>query len=314
MGSNPTLSAKPRETNSNVLVGTASWTDPTLIKSRRFYPKGCNSADARLRYYASKFALVEVNSSYYALPTVENSKVWLERTPSNFTFNVKAFRLFTGHQTNVDALPPPVRVRLPPAIVAKKTIYYKDVPAELLDLLWLFFIEALEPIRQAGKLGLVHFQFAPWLTYSSASREHVAECVRRLSNYTLSAEFRHQTWFSDVHREHTLRFERALNLVHTVVDAPRGFANSVAAHWEVTHSGVALVRLHGRNAATWTTRSNVASDRFNYDYSDSELATLATSISELAARVGRVHVIFNNNYEDQGQRNASTLSRLLRSD
>lgn len=299
------------EAKTSVLVGTASWTDPTLIKSRRFYPKGCSSADARLRYYASKFPLVEVNSSYYALPSVENSKVWLQRTPSDFTFNVKAFRLFTGHQTNVDALPPPVRLRLPAAISAKKTVYYKDVPNELIELLWLFFIEALEPLQQAGKLGLVHFQFAPWLTYSSASREHVGECVRRLSGYTLSAEFRHQTWFSDLHREHTLRFERALNLVHTVVDAPQGFANSVAAHWDVTHPSLALVRLHGRNAATWNSKSNLASDRFNYDYSDSELEVLAGSINDLAGRVDRVHVIFNNNYEDQGQRNASTLARLL---
>ena len=292
-------------------MGTASWTDPTLIRSRRFYPKGCSSADARLRYYASRFSLVEVNSSYYALPSVENSKVWVERTPSDFTFNVKAFRLFTGHQTTVDALPPPVRVRLPASILAKKSVYYKDIPPELIDLLWLFFIEAIEPLQQAGKLGLVHFQFAPWLTYSSAARQHVEECAQRLSDYTLSVEFRHETWFSQLHRDHTLRFERALRVVHTVVDAPQGFANSVEAHWEVAHPGFALVRLHGRNAATWNTRSNVASDRFNYDYSDTELAALAGSIKDLAGRVGCVHVIFNNNYEDQGQRNASTLVRLL---
>ena len=278
-----------------------------MIKSRRFYPKGCSSADARLRFYSSQFPLVEVNSSYYALPSVENSKVWVERTPDNFTFNVKAFRLFTGHQTSVDALPPPVRNGLS----GKKTIHYQDVPGGMLDLLWQFFIEALEPLREAGKLGLVHFQFAPWLTYSRASRRHVAECVQRLSGYALSAEFRHQTWFNDVHRKYMLQFEREHGLVHTVVDAPQGFVNTVAAHWEITHPSFALVRLHGRNAATWNLKSAVASDRFNYDYSEPELAVLAASINELAAGVERVHVIFNNNYEDQGQRNASTLFRLL---
>jgi uncharacterized protein YecE (DUF72 family) len=301
-----------REAKTSTLVGTASWTDPTLIKSRRFYPKGCSSAAARLRYYASQFPLVEVNSSYYALPSVENSKVWVERTPADFTFNVKAFRLFTGHQTAVDALPPPIRDRLPSAIATKKTIQYKDVPSELLDALWEFFIEALEPLKQAGKLGLVHFQFAPWLIYSPASREHVAECVQRVSDYTLSVEFRHQTWFNDVHREYTLRFEREHGLVHTVVDAPQGFSNTVAAHWEVTHPRLALVRLHGRNTATWNSKSVVASDRFNYDYSDTELAELAESINDLARRGAQVHVVFNNNHEDQGQRNASTLARLLR--
>lgn len=302
------------EGQTRILVGTASWTDPTLIKSRRFYPKGCSSAEARLRYYASQFPLVEVNSSYYALPSIDNSKVWSERTPSDFTFNVKAFRLFTGHQTSIEALPPPVRDRLPLAISARKTIQYKDVPSELIELLWQFFIEALEPLRQAGKLGVVHFQFAPWLTYTTASREHVSECVRHLSDFTLSVEFRHQTWFNDVHREYTLRFEREHGLVHTVVDAPQGFSNTVAAHWDVTHPRLALVRLHGRNTATWNSKSALASDRFNYDYSDTELAVLAKSIKDLAGRVAQVHVIFNNNYEDQGQRNASTLVRLLRAD
>ena len=299
------------KTSARISVGTASWTDPTLVKSRRFYPKGCSSAEARLRYYASRFPLVEVNSSYYALPSVENSKVWAQRTPADFTFNVKAFRLFTGHQTTPDALPPPVRDRLPLDVASKRAIHYKDVPCDLLDLLWAFFVEALAPLREAGKLGLVHFQFAPWLTYSAASRAHVAECVQRMSDHTLSVEFRHQTWFNEVHCACTLRFEREHSLVHTVVDAPQGFANSVAPHWDVTHPGLALIRLHGRNAATWNAKSTVASDRFNYDYPDSELTVLAESIKELADRVARVHVIFNNNYEDQGQRNAATLSRLV---
>ncbi len=299
------------DVNARISVGTASWTDPTLVKSRRFYPKGCSSAEARLRYYASQFPLVEVNSSYYALPSVENSKVWAQRTPAHFTFNVKAFRLFTGHQTAVDALPPLVRDRLPPAVAARKTIHYKDVPCDLLDLLWEFFIEALVPLRQAGKLGLVHFQFAPWLTYSPASRAHVEECVQRVPGHALSVEFRHQTWFNDVHREYTLRFEREHGLVHTVVDAPQGFPTSVAAHWEITHPELALVRLHGRNRATWNTKSDRASDRFNYDYSNDEMAELAVSIKKLSAQATAVHVIFNNNYEDQGQRNAASLINLL---
>ena len=302
-----------RVPKARILVGTASWTDPTLIKSRRFYPKGCNSAEDRLRYYASVFPLVEVNSSYYALPSIDNAKVWAERTPAGFTFNVKAFRLFTGHQTGIDVLPPPVRDRLPAAIVARKRIKYRDVPDDLLDLLWQFFIEALEPLQASGKLGLVHFQFTPSITYSTAARDHITECLERMAQFVVSAEFRHQSWFSSSHREDTVEFEREHALVHTVVDSPRGFLNAVNAHWEVTHPRFALVRLHGRNKATWNIRSGAASDRFNYDYSDTELADLAQSIAELSAHVTQVDVIFNNNYEDQGQRNALTLTRLLSS-
>ena len=83
----------------STFVGTGSWTDPTLIKSKRFYPPGCSSAEARLRFYASQFPIVEVDSSYYAMPNGSNSVLWVERTPASFTFNIKAFRLFTGHQT-----------------------------------------------------------------------------------------------------------------------------------------------------------------------------------------------------------------------
>jgi uncharacterized protein YecE (DUF72 family) len=97
-----------------------------------------------------------------------------------------------------------------------------------------------------------------------------------------------------------------------VVDAPQGFANSVPAIWEVTHPAKALVRLHGRNTETWNvTGATFASDRFNYDYSEPELIDLAEKISRLALHAASTHVVFNNNMEDQGQRNAAALMRLL---
>jgi uncharacterized protein YecE (DUF72 family) len=88
----------------SLLVGTASWTDKTLIASGRFYPKQATSAEARLRYYASQFPLVEVDSSYYAMPAPATAQLWAERTPEGFVMNVKAFRLFTGHQTSPTVL------------------------------------------------------------------------------------------------------------------------------------------------------------------------------------------------------------------
>ena len=95
-----------------IRVGTASWTDPSLIQCKRFYPPGCSSAEGRLRYYAGKFPLVEVDSSYYALPSARNAHAWVERTPADFAFNLKAFRLFTGHQTPAKALPKDVQQAL----------------------------------------------------------------------------------------------------------------------------------------------------------------------------------------------------------
>lgn len=294
----------------NVLVGTASWTDKTLIACGRFYPKTASSAEARLRYYASQFPLVEVDSSYYAMPAPGVAALWAQRTPEGFTMNVKAFRLFTGHPTSPTVLHRDLQLALGPQ--AKPQLYYKDVPAEIRDELWRRFREALQPLQEAGRLGLVHFQFPPWVLPGEEGRAHVRLCVERMAGHRVSLEFRHGSWFAGRRTADTLNLERELGVVHTVVDAPQGFANSVPAVWDSTAPDIALVRLHGRNAATWNIRgATSASDRFNYDYPPQELQDLGGHIRELAGRVGSVHVVFNNNMEDQGQRNARTLMALL---
>ncbi|CAN7318171.1 DUF72 domain-containing protein [Rhizobacter sp. LjRoot28] len=293
-----------------IRIGTASWTDKTLIACGRFYPRGAGTAEGRLRHYASVFPLVELDSSYYAIPSAANAARWAERTPDGFTMNVKAFRLFTGHQTPVNVLHGDIRAALGPA--APATFFYKDMPPELRDELWRRFIDALVPLKAAGRLGLVHFQFPPWVRESPAARAHVAHCVERLQGHYVSVEFRHASWFAEPRKAATLAFERELGVAHTVVDEPQGFDNSVPAVWELTHPRFALVRLHGRNAATWNIRGEVAaSDRFNYDYPEDELRGLAVPIRQLSQKAAFTHVIFNNNMEDQGQRNALTLMGLL---
>src|SRR5580693_582533 len=106
-----------------IRVGTASWTDKTLIASG-WYPPEADTPEERLRFYASQFPLVEVDSSYYAMPAAQVAQLWAERTPPDFTFNIKAFRLFTGHQTSPAVLPKDVVAALGP--IKKKNIYYKD--------------------------------------------------------------------------------------------------------------------------------------------------------------------------------------------
>ena len=293
----------------SILVGTASWTDKTLIACGRFYPKEARTAEARLRHYASRFPIVEVDSSYYALPVAATARLWVERTPPGFVMNVKAFRLFTGHQTA-----PAVQPRdLQPAGGGRTgNVFYKDTPGDVRDELWRRFHAALAPLRDAGRLGLVHFQFPPWVVHGREGRAHVRHCVERMAAFDVSVEFRHRSWFDDAHRDDTLAFERELGVVHTVVDGPQGFSNSVPAVWATTQARVALLRLHGRNTATWNLRGAAASsDRFNYDYPDAELAALAGPIRTLARTTMQTHVIFNNNMEDQGQRNAATMQRLL---
>src|SRR3954454_6866771 len=90
---------------SKILVGTSSWTDKSLIESGSFYPADVKTPEARLRFYATRFPIVEVDSSYYAIPSDKTAKLWVERTPEDFVFNMKAFRLLTTHQTQPKVLP-----------------------------------------------------------------------------------------------------------------------------------------------------------------------------------------------------------------
>src|SRR6476469_7346311 len=125
-----------------ILVGTASWTDKSLIDSGKFYPPSASDAESRLRYYASQFPMVEVDSSYYAIPAPATAHTWAERTPANFVFNVKAFRLFTGHQTQPRVFPKEIQQALDMPLT--KNIYYRDLPAEIQQELWRIFFEGIE--------------------------------------------------------------------------------------------------------------------------------------------------------------------------
>lgn len=291
-----------------IIVGTASWTDPTLIQCGRFYPPGCTSAEARLRYYASQFAMVEVDASYYAMPSAANSALWVQRTPAEFIFDIKAFRLFTGHQTEAKVFPKDLQSALPDT--GKKNLYYKDLPSDLIDELWRRFHEALEPLRVAGKLGAVLFQFAPWMTRSPRDIAHVEECAARISPKLCAFEFRNKSWLDTTHREATLAMERERGIVHVVMDAPPDVSNRAHTVWAATSPALAIVRLHGRNAQTWSGAGSAA-ERFNYTYDDDELRELAGPIREIARAAGRTHVIFNNCYEDVAQRNARRLGEVL---
>ncbi|MRD46679.1 DUF72 domain-containing protein [Caenimonas koreensis DSM 17982] len=298
----------------DILIGSAAWTDKSLIDCGRFYPKGAVSAEARLRYYASQFPLVEVDSSYYGVPTPSNSQLWAERTPDDFTFNIKAFRLFTGHQTSPLALHKDLQQALhkhfdgsPPNV-----IYYKHTPAEIRDELWRRFIDALAPLRAVGKLGLVHFQFAPWLLRNREGLAHVEHCVEKMAGHTVATEFRNKSWFDGANLESTIAFERELQVVHTIVDSPQGFANCVPLVWEATHPRYALMRLHGRNRETWNIKGAASStSRFDYWYSADELDAMTPEIRQIAQMVDKLHIVFNTNFEDQGQVNARLMRRVL---
>lgn len=296
------------EKDMSILVGTASWTDKTLIECGEFYPQGCSSAEARLRYYSSIFPIVEVDSSYYAMPSANNSALWVERTPAGFIFDVKAFRLFTGHQTEPKFFPKDLQAELPRT--GKKNLYYKDVPAPVIEELWARFFAALQPLHAAGKLGSVLFQFPHWVTAVPKAREHVEHCAERMHPFLTAFEFRHASWLNEQNRAATLAMESERGIVHVIVDAPEGVANRAHAVWETTSPELAIVRLHGRNPETWSGAESAA-ERFQYEYSNKELADIAALVQTVATRVARTHVLFNNCFRNIAQRNANTMMSIL---
>lgn len=293
-----------------ILVGITAWTEPTLIESGRFYPVSARSAEQRLQYYASQFPIVEVDSTYYALPSEKTSGLWVERTPDDFIFDVKAFRLFTQHPMPLAALPKDVRLALAPSLKDKKNLYHRDLPQEVTDELWLRFQKSLLPLDSAGKLGVVLFQFPSWFYPGNEQRDYIARCQEKLPQYRVAVEFRHDSWVNEKNIERTFAFLREHRLAYVCVDEPRGFKSSVPPIAEAT-SDIAVVRFHGRNQATWEKEGISAAERFNYLYTEGELKEWLPKIGELASKTKQLHVLFNNCYSDKAVVNARQTRLML---
>jgi uncharacterized protein YecE (DUF72 family) len=294
----------------DILIGTCSWTDPTLIQSGRFYPDRARSAEARLQYYASQFRLVEVDSTYYSPPNERTSGLWVQRTGERFVFDIKSFRLFTLHPTPVTALPKDVREALTTELKQKTNIYYRDMPPELVDELWRRFERALLPLDSSMKLGVVLFQFPPWFFPGSEQREYILSCKQKLPQYRIAVEFRNSAWLSEKDRERTLDFLKRNVLAFVCVDEPQGFKSSVPPVAEAT-SDMGLVRFHGRNRDMWERKGISTTERFNYLYAEQELAEWVPKIKELASKTQQLHVLFNNCYADKAVTNARQIGFML---
>ncbi len=290
-----------------ILIGTASWSDRPLIDSGRFYPPEARSAEDRLRYYASQFPLVEVDSPYYGLPVIETVQRWAERTPAGFVFDVKSYSLFTEHPTPVERLPRMLREVLPASLIGKRQFYREQAPPEFIDLCWSTFSDALLPLYDAGKLGVVLFQFPKWVTPNAAAHRYIEEIRERLGHYRGAVEFRNGQWLDAEHREQTFALLGDCDLSYVCVDEPQGFASSVPPVVAATNR-LAIVRFHGQNGAMWEQRTQTASERFDYYYSEAEMAGWASRVASLAAESDEMHLVMNTNNHDQGPVNARLLT------
>jgi uncharacterized protein YecE (DUF72 family) len=294
-----------------ILIGITGWTEPTLVKAGTFYPKKTMSAEERLRFYADQFPIVEVDSTYYAPPSERNAELWIERTPTHFTFNVKAFSLLTNHPTRRDGLYKDIRERIPSELAEKRNLYRGQLPEGIVDEVWQRFHDALMPLHSAGKLGAVLFQFPQWFVISRKNKDYVVECAERLKDFRIAVEFRHKTWLENRNVEETLSFLEKHDLPMVCVDMPQGFDSSLPAIAAATANDLAMVRFHGRDPDQWTKKNVSAAERFRYDYKKKELEEWVPKVRDLADSARETHVLMNNCYQDYAVKSARQLASLL---
>ena len=285
----------------HIRIGTASWTDKTLLASG-WYPDDAKSAEERLAYYASRFPIVEVDSTYYTPPNERNSELWAQRTPAGFTFNVKAYSLLTQHPTRTASLYKDLRPE-----DAKANVYAKDLDQKVVDQVWERFLAALTPLVDAGKLGAILFQFPPWFTIRRSNKQYLLEVAKRCSPLRVAVELRNKTWFDGDNRDETLAFLREHELPYVCVDMPQGHTSSIPPVVEAT-ADLAVMRFHG-HSDKWTSKDIY--ERFGYHYSKSELKEWVPKLQSLSTEATETHVLMNNCYSDYAQTNAADLADLL---
>jgi uncharacterized protein YecE (DUF72 family) len=301
-----------------IRVGTCSFADETLTKV--WYPPGTRTGEARLRFYARRFDTVEIDATYYTLPSRETVAAWAERTPPGFVFHIKAFGMMTRHPVRLEQLPPDLRA----AAAVDERGRVEHPSRELRAEVFARFHAALEPLRTAGKLGGILLQFPPYVVPRPAAFEYLGWAQQELRGDEMLVEFRHRSWLDDANRARVLAFLEELGATFVVVDAPRLDAANVLPTVVAVTSDSAYVRMHGRNASTWNIRGRSAAERFDYLYSEAELQEWVEPLRELSGMSSRAYVMFNTNGRStiqdelgsqsvvaQGPANAALLRRLL---
>ncbi len=260
-----------------IRVGTCAFTD-----HEGFYPPTLPQGE-RLGYYARRFDLVEVDSTFYGLPRPSTLARWVEATPEGFTMDIKAERRMTGH-------------------VRGMTFEEQFAACRA-------FQERFETFARSGRMGYVLLQFPPWLRMGAEAMRVVRSLRQELAAFRVSVEMRNRSWYQGGGEE-LMGLLREIGAAHVVADEPQVGQGSVPLVPAVTDE-VAILRLHGRNAETWYVRGQSSQDRFYYLYSQEELVALRRTAEVLQESAREVHVLFNNNHGDFAIRGALAMREML---
>ena len=289
-----------------ILVGTSSWADPGFVKE--WYPQGMDSGE-RLPWYAQRFRAVELNSSFYAVPDRNTVHRWAEVTPDGFTFDVKVHRALSRHSAPLDSLPKDLRDG------AETNERGRVILApELESALARRLVEEVTPLDEAGKLGSFLVQLTPAFSPGRHDLSELDGLAEALRPHALAIELRNNNWVSEEHLEATLEWFSERGVAFVCVDAPPGDNFQIMPPLDaVTRHDLAYVRVHGRNTEGYLSGRSVA-DRFGWRYADEELEEIGERVRTLAEQAGEVHVMFNNNRDDDAPTAAQRFQTLLGQD
>lgn len=291
-------------------TGTCSWTEKTLLQSGEFYPKHIKTARDRLMYYADHFSTVEVDSSYYAMPGENITSLWAERTPDHFTFHIKAYGALTGHGVAPGSLPKDILSRIPDEEKNRRFIYIRD--PGVLELIAKRFAAVLDPLKKAGKLGLLVFQYPQWFHYRSSNLDYILTCKNLMEGLPVAVEFRHGSWLVQEQSGAVFDFLEKHKITYITADEPQYGSLATVPFFPRSTTDTAYFRFHGRNTRNWLKKGIETSLRYAYYYSDDELREFAKSLKTTSRKTKKTYAMFNNCHGGFAVRNALKMRDLIK--
>lgn len=264
-----------------IFIGVTGWGDHDSLYDQ---PNTKN----KLAVYASHFPIVEVDTSFYAIPPIKNVEKWVKDTPSNFQFIVKAFQGMTLHTRG-------------------------EIPFSSRELMFEAFKESLKPFINSKKLAMVLFQFPPWFDCTKENVQYLRWCKQQMGNIPCALEFRHQSWFFQEYMDKTISFMKEEGWIHSICDEPDAGMYSIPTVLKVTDKEKTFVRFHGRNVHGWNRKNheNWREVRYLYNYNDRELLEWKDHLLKLQKESKNLYVLFNNNSGNDAAINAKRLIELL---
>ena len=265
-----------------IYLGTSGWSYPSGFGkwSGVFYPRGWHGDE--LSYYAERFPAVEVNVTFYRLPSVEAVRGWVARTPGTFSFSIKLFRKFTH----------------PDFYAREEGLSPQITPADVAGMR-----DVLDILAEEGRLSAVLVQYPDFFTQREENVATMTRTLETFRDYPLAVELRNQSWQNARTRE----LLASCRAAYARIDEPF-FSNldePFAPETELTYW-----RLHGRNTEAWR-QPGAGSHRYDYLYADEELENIAQAITRHLQPHTRAFVFFNNHPGGQAVANAIQLASRL---